>query len=68
MDHYLELLAEIDKKKRLLGLTNGDLASKIGLAPSTVNGFMGGKRYSSLVAAKLCVELGIEIEKKENAS
>lgn len=68
MEHYLELLAEIDKQKRLRGLTNGDLASMIGLSASTVNGFMGGKRYSSLVAAKLCAELGIKIGKKKKVS
>lgn len=61
MDRYLEILAEIDKQKRLKGLTNHDLAVAVGLADSTVNGFMGGKRYSDLVSEKICAELGIEI-------
>lgn len=60
MERYLEILAEIDKQKRLRGLKNHDLAEMIGLADSTINGFMTGKRYSNLVAEKLCTALGIE--------
>lgn len=65
MDRYLEILAEIDKQKRLRGLTNHDLAVAVGLADSTINGFMGGKRYSNLVAEKLCDELKITIEERK---
>ncbi|MCM1463733.1 MAG: helix-turn-helix transcriptional regulator [Bacteroides sp.] len=60
METYVEVLAEIDKQKRLKSLTNRDLAKKVGLAESTVNGFMGGKRYSETVKEKLCGALGIE--------
>lgn len=59
MDKYLELLAEIDKQKRLKGLTNHDLAVASGLADSTINGFMGGKRFSKLVAEKISSVLNI---------
>lgn len=57
---YIELLAEIDKQKRLQGVTNPDLARTTGFALSTITGFMGGKRYSDLVAKKICTVLGIQ--------
>lgn len=56
---YIELLAEIDKQKRLRGLTNYDLAKITGLALSTIAGFMGGRRYSKLAAERLCEALNI---------
>lgn len=58
---YVELLAEIDKQKRLRGLTNKDLHKATGLAVSTIAGFMSGKRYSDNVAARLCKELDIPL-------
>ena len=60
--NYIELLAEIDKQKRLGDLTNDDLHKVTGLAKSTINGFMGGKRYSKLVAGKICEVLNIPLE------
>lgn len=60
--NYIELLAEIDKQKRLRDLTNDDLHKVTGLAKSTINGFMGGKRYSELVAGKICEVLNISLE------
>ena len=60
--NYIELLAEIDKQKRLRNLTNDDLHKATGLAKSTINGFMGGKLYSKLVAEKICGVLGITSE------
>ncbi len=59
MDEYLELRAEINKQKTLKGLTNIDLAKGTHLAKSTINGFMGGKRYSELVDKRLREFLGI---------
>lgn len=53
MNGYLKLLAEIDKQKRLKSLTNSDIAKETGLALSTINGFMGGKRYSALAEKKI---------------
>lgn len=59
MDEYLELRAEVNKQKTLKGLTNADLAKETHLAESTINGFMGGKRYSELVDKRLRDFLGI---------
>lgn len=57
--NYIELLAEIDKQKRLRSMTNKDLHERTGLAESTINGFMGGRRYSNLAAHKICEVLEI---------
>lgn len=59
MNGYKELRAEINKQKTLREMTNIDLAKATGLALSTINGFMGGKRYSELVAKKICEVLDI---------
>lgn len=59
MDDYRELRAEICKQKVLHDMTNKDLAKVTDLAESTINGFMGGKRYSELVAGKLREALNI---------
>ncbi len=40
-------------------MTNGDLAKATNLAKSTIDGFMSGKRYSELVAKKICEVLDI---------
>lgn len=53
MGEYKELRAEINKRKTLLDMTNKDLAKATNLALSTINGFMGGKRYSELVDRKI---------------
>lgn len=62
MERYLEILAEIDKQKRLCGLRNREIAKMTGLAESTINGFMTGKRYSYLVSERICNALGIMTE------
>lgn len=62
MERYLEILAEIDKQKRLCGLRNREIAKMTGLAESTINGFMTGKRYSDLVSERICNALGIMTE------
>lgn len=59
MERYLEILAEIDKQKRLHGLRNREIAKMTGLAESTINGFMTGNRYSKLVSERICNALGI---------
>lgn len=59
MDFYKELRAEINKQKTLKDLTNSDIAKATHLAKSTINGFMSGKRYSELVAERICVALDI---------
>ena len=60
---YKELLAEIDKQKRLRDITNKDLANATGFALSTINGFMGGKRFSELVAREIRLVLDINEQK-----
>lgn len=60
--NYIELLAEIDKQKRLRSMTNEDLHKATGLAVSTIAGFMGGKRYSDNVASRICKVLDITIQ------
>ncbi|MBD5384428.1 MAG: helix-turn-helix domain-containing protein [Ruminococcaceae bacterium] len=57
--NYKELLAEIDKQKRLRDMTNKDLAKATRLAESTINGFMGGNRFSKQTAEKICKVLDI---------
>lgn len=59
MDYYKALRAEINKQKTLRDMTNSDLAKATNLAESTINGFMGGKRYSELVDRKLRDLFGI---------
>lgn len=69
MNDYKELRAEICKQKVLRDLTNKDLADATKLGKSTIDGFMGGKRYSDLVAERLCDVLNIpkELTLKESA-
>lgn len=59
MNGYKELRSEINKQKTLRDMTNIDLAKATGLALITINGFMGGKRYSELAAKKICEVLDI---------
>lgn len=59
---YVELLAEIDKQKRLRNLKNRDLAAMIGFSESSINGFMTGTRWSKAIAEKLCEALKIPAE------
>lgn len=59
---YIELLAEIDKQKRLKQLKNSDLATMAGLSKSTIDGFMTGKRWSEATAEKLCKVLKLPLE------
>ncbi len=59
---YIELLAEIDKQKRLQNLKNRDLASMIGFSENTINCFMTGNRWSKAVAEKLCEALKLPAE------
>ncbi|MCM1298200.1 MAG: helix-turn-helix domain-containing protein [Firmicutes bacterium] len=65
MNDYKELRAEISKQKVLRGMTNKDLAEATHLGKSTIDGFMGGKRYSDLVANRLCDLLDIPKELAE---
>lgn len=60
---YKELRAEIWKQKVLRDMKVKDLCEATGLAKSTINGFMTGKRYSEPVAKKLCEVLGIPFER-----
>ncbi len=62
MDDYLVLRAEINKQKTHKGFTNVDLAKGTNLAESTINGFMGGKRYSEIVDKRLREFLGINVK------
>ncbi len=50
---YIELLAEIDKQKRLNHLKNRDLAAMTGFSKSAIDGFMTGNRWSEAIAEKL---------------
>lgn len=59
---YKELLAEIDKQKRLQDLKNSDLAAMIGVSKSTIDGFMTGNRWSLMTAKKLCEALKLPLE------
>lgn len=59
---YIELLAEIDKQKRLRHLKNRDLAAMTGFSESAINGFMTGNRWSKAIAEKLCEVLKLPSE------
>lgn len=60
MNYYKGIRAEINKQKTLQDMTNKDLAYATHLALSTINGFMGGKRYSTLVDKKIREVLNIK--------
>ncbi len=62
MRDYKELRAEICKQKVLRDMTNKNLAEAAKLGKSTIDGFMSGKRYSDLVANRLCEVLDIPKE------
>lgn len=59
---YIELLAEIDKQKRLHNLKNRDLAAMTGFSKSAIDGFMTGNRWSEAIAEKLREALKIPSE------
>ena len=63
---HKEYLTKIRAKKAKLGLTNEDIAEKVGHGTSTVGAWLTGKYIPSLEnSIKLAAVLGFELELRE---
>ena len=55
-------LEQLDRKRRLAGLTRVALAKEVGVVPLSISRFLNGQTCSIGMVRKVCDRLGVEIQ------